>query len=69
MSRQASLENKDDPFQAKMMREMEFSMIKKSDVTILTSPAEAEFLQKEDVSSKIAILPNIHTLSENIEGF
>jgi len=69
MSRQASLENKDDPFQAKMMRELEFSMIKKSDVTILTSPAEAEFLQKENESSKIAILPNIHTLSENIEGF
>jgi len=69
MSRQASLENNDDPFQAKIMRELEFSMIKKSDVTILTSPAEAEFLQKEIESSKIVILPNIHTLSENIERF
>jgi len=46
MSRQASLENKNDPFQAKIMRELEFSMIKKSDVTILTSPAEVEFLKK-----------------------
>lgn len=69
MYRQASLENKDVPFQAKIMRELEFSMIKKSDITILTSPVEAEFLHREDKSLKFAILPNIHIKCENIEKF
>ena len=69
LSRQASLENKNDPLQAKMMKEMELSMMRKSDLSILTSTAEADFLHKEDESLQLAILPNIHTPREKVEDF
>lgn len=69
MSRQASLQNKGDNSEAEVMRKLEFSLMRKSAVTILTSPAEAEFLHDEEPSLKFAILPNIHTEHENVAGF
>ncbi len=69
MRREAVLQNKDRTTESEMMKELEFSMMKKSDITILTSPAEAEFLHNEDKSLRFASLPNIHTEKKNISGF
>ena len=69
MERQATLENKGHAAQAKAMRQLEFSLMEKSDLTILTSEAETEFIHKENDSIKLAILPNIHVESEKIHGF
>jgi len=43
--------------------------MKKSDITFLTSAAEADILHKEDSSLKFSILPNIHIETENIAEF
>jgi len=69
MNRQAALENKTQDNKAEEMRELELSLMKKSDITILTSPVEADLLHKEDSSLKFAILPNIHTESGAVDGF
>jgi len=68
MNRQAELEN-DNKSHAEEMRELELSLMKKSDITILTSPVEADFIHNEDSSLKFAILPTIHPESEVIDGF
>jgi len=69
MSREAALENKEKNSEAEVMRHLEFSMMKKSDVTILTSQSEINFLHDENPSLKIAIVPNIHTESQDIASF
>ncbi len=69
MDRQAALENKTNDTSAQEMHELELSLMKKSDVTILTSPAEAELLHQEDSSLRFAILPNIHTEGETVDSF
>jgi len=69
MNREAALENNEKNSEAEMMRQLEFSMMKKSDITILTSPSEIKFLHDEDPSLKIAIVPNIHTESHSIVDF
>jgi len=69
MLREDSFDNKSNTNETEKMRELEFSLMKKSDVTILTSTAEAKLLHKEDNSLKFSILPNIHIETENIEKF
>ena len=70
LERQASvLENK-QAAQAVLMKKLEFSLMRKSDITILTSPVEYEILHKEIDHSSFAILPNIHAEFENhVEPF
>jgi len=69
MEREAAIKEKGSSAQADMMRKLELSMMKKSDVTILTSPAEAKVLHDEDKSFRFAILPNIHIERQNVESF
>jgi len=69
MLREDSVYNKSHTNETEKMRELELSLMKKSDVTILTSTAEAELLHKEDQSLKFSILPNIHIETDNIEKF
>jgi len=69
MMRGDSVDNKSSTNQTEKMRELELSLMKKSDITILTSTAEAELLHKEDQSLKFSILPNIHIETDKIEKF
>jgi len=69
MNRQAAIESKPHDTQAEEMRKVELSLMKKSDITILTSPAESDVVHKEDPSLKLAILPNIHTEGQAVDGF
>jgi len=69
MEREAAIENKGQNAEAKVMQKLELSMMKKSDLTILTSSVEAQVLHKEDESLKFAILPNIHTEISKVDGF
>jgi len=69
MVREDSIENKNYSDETEKMRQLELSLMKKSDITILTSTAEANILHKEDNSLKFSILPNIHIEAKNIERF
>lgn len=70
MERQAAIVEKKQAAQAVMMKKLEFSLIRKSDLTILTSPIEYNILNKEDLQSTFAILPNIHAeLEKQVEPF
>jgi len=70
LERRAAVLEKKQAAQAILMKKLEFSLIKKSSITILTSPAEYEILNREDELSTFAILPNIHAESENhVEPF
>jgi len=70
LERQAAILEKNQATQAVMMKKLEFSLMKKSDITILTSPEEYEILKKEKDFSAFAILPNIHGESEKkVEPF
>lgn len=70
LERQASVLEKKQAVQAVLMKKLEFSLMRKSDITILTSPVEYEILNKERELSTFAILPNIHAESENqVEAF
>lgn len=69
MSRQKTFENKISVQEINQMHELEWYLIKKSDITILTSYTEGHLLHQEDSSIKLAILPNIHSENENIENF
>jgi len=69
MKRQDSLENKTKNIETENMHQLELSLMKKSDMTILTSIAEAKILHDEDNSLKFSILPNIHAESHDITKF
>jgi len=69
MMRGDSVKNNHDADETEKMRQLELSLMKKSDVTILTSTAEAEILHKEDNSLKFSIIPNVHIEAESIEKF
>jgi len=70
MERQSAIEKGHTSSQAQIMKKLEMSLIKKSDITILTSPVEAQVLHKENEDFKFAILPNVHVdMSKNVESF
>jgi len=69
MARSDSLENKTDTKETEEMRQLELSLMRKSDITILTSIAEAKVLHKEDDSLKFSFLPTIHIEPKSIEKF
>jgi len=69
MSREEAIENKSQSTETKNMQTLELSLMEKSDLTILTSTAEAEILHKENDSLKFAILPNIHTELKDVKKF
>jgi len=53
----------------KKMKEMELSLMRKSDLTLLTSLEEEKILHEEDSSLKFAILSNIHITEDVIPEF
>jgi len=69
MSRQKTFEKKISVQEINQMHELEWYLIKKSDITILTSFTEGQLLHQEDSSIKLAILSNIHSENENVESF
>ncbi len=69
MGRQKTFEKKISEKEISQMHELEWNLMKKSDITILTSYAEGQLLHQEDNSIKLAILPNIHSENENVESF
>jgi glycosyltransferase involved in cell wall biosynthesis len=70
LERQAEVLEKKQATQAVLVKKLEFSLMRKSNITILTSPVEYEILNKENELSTFAILPNIHAESENhVEPF
>jgi len=69
MGREAAIKNEVRSSETEIMRKMELSLMKNSDITILTSPVEAEILYREDKDLKFAILSNIHIENEKIEKF
>jgi len=69
MQRQASVEENTDKKQIEKMHDLELYLMQNSDVTILTSEAEAKILHKEDRSLNFALIPNIHEPINDVQSF
>jgi len=69
MNREIAIQGNGNTSEADVMKKLELAVMKKCDITILTSPAEAEFLHKEFENLKFGIIPTFNTESQKISDF
>jgi len=69
MRRQQTFDKNLSDSEINKMHNLELTLMRKSDVTILTSEIEQKILKKEDPSINIAIIPNVHTIEIDIPEF
>jgi len=68
--RRAGVEGDEEILKRAMeLRELEFKLMRMSDLTLVTSPAEKEIVMKEDPSIRVEVIPNIHEVRPPRRGF
>jgi len=69
MTRQAKIENSVSESELKKIKNIELSLMTKSDLTIVTSEDEAKFLNSQYPDFKMLLIPNIHIFDGDIPDF